>query len=376
MIRILHVLDSLGSGGAESFVLSLYKSINREVIQFDFLLRNSENNIYQDEVKEMGGKIYILPSFEKNVLNHCKKLYTFFKEHSEYKIIHVHASTSTYFFPLYFARKNGIPIRILHSHNAGTTSHIMKGMHYLLRNMICELSTAFFACSQEAGEWMCGDKRKFTVIHNAIDTKKFAVNNEIRNKMREQLNVENNFVIGHTGRFVKEKNHIFMIELIEKLYRNNKNIKLFFVGEGPLMGEMQALVREKHLENVIIFLGVRKDLFNLLQAYDLFLFPSVSEGLGIALIEAQASGLNCIVSEEIPDIACITHHVQKISLLDKISWIKEIEKQAGNCPVRYEAGEEIRKNGFDIELNSKLMENYYLKNYMEVFDNEPNEKNM
>lgn len=366
MIRVLHVLDGFGSGGAESFVLNLYRNIDREIIQFDFLLRNNNNNEkYLNEVKCMGGRVYVLPSFEKNMIVHLEKLKEFFEENQQYKIVHVHASTSTYYFPLLYAKKSGIPIRILHSHNAGTANKVMKLAHYLLRRRCCNLATDYFTCSSAAGDWMFG-KRTAEIIYNAIDIRKFRYDGVVRDRMRNAVGVDKNFVIGHTGRFVTEKNHKFMLELAEKVCSKHREIKFVFVGEGPLLEQMKEAALEKDIRENVLFLGVRTDLEDVLQMFDLFLFPSISEGLGIALVEAQANGLPCIVSENIPELACVTPCVKKLALSDPEKWESEILNMVLNWPERFEENEKLEHSEFNIRHKAKQLEAFYKNKSMDV----------
>lgn len=354
MIRILQIVPNMQSGGLESFIMNLYRNIDKEKIQFDFLVHYKEKYFYDDEIERMGGKIYRFSlRNDNNIIKYIKELDTFFKEHREYKIIHCHMA-SIGFLLFYIARKNGVKIRIAHSHNSNTENTLKGFVKSILIKPFKYLSTHRFACSEQAGKFLFR-KMDFQVIENAIDINKFSYNLDIRKKMREELNLQNKFVIGHVGRFCEQKNHDFLIECFAKFHKENNNSILLLIGEGELKEKIQKKVKELNIDKSVIFLGNRKDVNELYQAMDCFAFPSKFEGLGIVLIEAQVSGLNVISSSNIPEEAIVTNNIKLLDTEIDL-WIKNIR----DISINIERGKlDGREKKYDITfIANKIMQMY------------------
>lgn len=358
-IRVLHILDGLKSGGAETFIMNVYRNINRDEVQFDFLIRNRNGNVHIEEVKRLGGKVFFLPSFPKHFLKNRRELKDFFKKHDEYSIVHVHANSSVYILPLIYAKDSKIPCRILHSHNTKAYNRIATTLHFILRNYASKIATEHFACSTEAGKWMFYDK-SFQILNNSVDAEKFRYDNNIRKQVRAEMQLEDKIVIGHIGRFVSQKNHIFLLKLFRNFLNKNRNAILLLVGDGPLKKNIEAEVERMSLTEHVKFLGVRNDIPRLLQCMDAFLFPSLFEGLPFTLIEAQASGLPCVISDSIVDDVIITKDiVKKVSLnSDEEVWCSKINEVL-KLKQRKDTFNEIYQSGFHIKNTSELLETFY-----------------
>jgi glycosyltransferase involved in cell wall biosynthesis len=301
MIRVLHVLSSMNRGGMETFIMNIYRNIDKKKVQFDFLLHTQEECAYNDEIRSLGGKIFSVPSRRNGVLKNRKALDNFFKEHPEYRIVHQHVSSLTYVAPLKIAKKNGVPVRIVHSHNTQQGgSRIHKYIHKYNQLFIESFATHYFACSNLAAKWLYPRKQyKFILINNGIETEKFIYNTEIRDEYRKKFDIENKFVLGHVGRFSPQKNHDFLIDIFKEIHDENNDCVLMLIGDGELRTKIENKVKKLGLQNDVIFTGIRSDIAELYQAMDLFVFPSLYEGLGIVLIEAQASGLKCFTSNKV-----------------------------------------------------------------------------
>ncbi|MGS2777498.1 glycosyltransferase family 1 protein [Robertmurraya sp. GLU-23] len=361
-IRVLHILDGLKSGGAESFIMNVYREINRDNIQFDFLIRTSEDNIYIDEIRKLGGRVYYLPSFPKEFFKNLKALNSFFKEHTEYRTIHVHANSLIYIFPLIFAKNHGIKNRIIHSHNTHASTKLASILHYIFRPYANEIATQKLACSKLAGKWMYAN-RQFEVINNAIETKKFRFDKNIRQTVRNELKVDNKLVIGHIGRFVAQKNHKFLLEIFKGMHEANKDTILVLVGDGPLQKEIKEEIARYDLQDAVYLLGVRTDIPKLLQAFDLFLFPSLFEGLPFTLIEAQAAGVPCVISESITNEVVLINNVKKLPLsLNAKEWAIESVDMLKDSK-HYDTFDEISNSGFDIHNTVRELEKIYYGEY-------------
>ena len=300
MKKVLHVLGNLGYGGAEMFVMNIYRNIDRRVVQFDFLVRQNNNGPLVKEIEELGGNVVILPDHRKHIIGNHIVLSRYMKEHhSEYCAIHVHANSLIYVYPLYLAKKYNIPIRIIHSHS---TKGMCEPLHQLNINRIDKWVTHRIACSMQAGQYMF-PRKKFQVIQNGIDLDLFQYDEEKRNAIRKKLGVGNITIIGHVGRITPPKNHPFIIEIFEEYQKKDPSSILLLIGDGEETEKIKKLVRQKRLSGQVIFTGPVSNVHEYLSAMDLFLFPSLWEGLGIVLIEAQQNGLRCLVSENIPEIA-------------------------------------------------------------------------
>lgn len=359
-IRVLHFLNSLGNGGAESFIFNMYRNIDRDAIQFDFVLRSRDNNtVLIDEVEKMGGRVYIMPEFPRHPFANYKVLNLFFKQHKEYKIIHVHANALLYITPFLLAKKYNIHCRILHSHSTATQNHnLYRAIHRFNRLFLKKYATYFFACGYEAGKWMFRENG-FKIINNAIDTKQYVYNENIRKKLKIEMGLEDRFVIGHVGRFVKPKNHTYLIDVFKGIYDKNPKACLLLLGDGELLSNIREKVHQLNLHENVLFLGQRSDVANLLQVIDAFVFPSLFEGIPVALIEAQAAGLQCFVSDKVSEKVKITKLVNFLSINEPTSiWANMILNTSSFS--REDMSIEIEVNDFDIMDNSRKMQQIYI----------------
>ena len=348
----------------EAVLMNYYKYIDRTKIQFDFFCDNDSTNIPYEEIEKLGGKVILIPPYQK-VFKYQKSLQKIFKENN-YKIVHSHINTLSVF-PLYAAKKANIPIRIAHSHS---TSNKKEWKKNLLKQILKPFSKTFannyFACSEYAGKWLFGEKEfnkgNIYVLNNAIDIDKFKYNEKIRNEIRKELNInKDTLVIGHIGRFVKQKNHDFLIDIFNEYTKLNNNTVLLLIGQGPLEEEIKEKVNKLNLQDNVLFLGQREGVNELYQAMDIFLLPSLYEGLGMVLIEAQCAGLPCICSTEVPSVAKVTPNLEFLSLKNKdLIWAKKIKKISKNDK-RKDFSNEIRKNSYDIKIEAKKLEKKYLE---------------
>lgn len=362
ILRVLHIVTYMGRGGLETMIMNYYRNIDRNRVQFDFLVHRDFEADYDEEIKELGGKIYRLPPLNPLSKEYLSKLDSFFKEHKEYKIVHSHIDCMSAI-PLKYAKLNGVPIRIAHSHNSNQTKDLKYPLKLFYKTKISKYASKLFACSDEAGRWMFGENADFTVLNNAIDTEKYLFNNNTAQKVRKELNIKtDSIVIGHVGRFESQKNHSFIIDIFAETLKKNSNSVLLLVGEGSLRKSIEEKVNSLGIKNNVIFAGLRTDVNELLQAMDVFLFPSLFEGFGIVALEAQASGLPCLISDKVPIECKKTDLVYQMKLsdasdkwADKLVELSKIERK--------NTYEEIRKSGFDIKANAEKLEEFYLNAY-------------
>lgn len=358
-IRILNIVPNMRAAGIESFIMNVYRNIDREKVQFDFIVHNKRREFFDDEIEKLGGKIYRL-SFkdDKNIVKYIKDLNNFFKNHKEYKIVHGHMQSMMPLY-LYIAKKNKIPIRIAHSHNGSYEKTVKGFILHIFSRFSKKFSSHNIACSNLAGKYLFG-KKSFIVIPNGIDVKKFEFNENIRKIVRNELNLSNEYVIGHVGRFELQKNHRFLIETFNEKLKENSNYVLLLVGEGKYEKEIKKLVKELNIQNKVKFLGVRNDMNRLYQAMDCFILPSLYEGLPVVGVEAQASGLKCLFSDTITKELKITPNAVFISLKSKQKWLEEIDND-NNFENRKKFAKIVAQD-FEIKNISKKLEKFYLIN--------------
>lgn len=358
-IRVLHIITGMGTGGAEAFLMNMFRNIDTNKIVFDFLLRSDEN-VYKEEIESLGGKVYYVSPYPKKFISNYMETKKFFEEHNEYNIIHVHGNAFIYITALIIAKQKNISCRIMHSHNTDTRKPIYRIIHKLNTKIFMDsLVTDRFACSTEAGKWMFKD-RDFIKINNGIDVDKFIYNEEIRNKVRKKYNIDKDTIlIGHVGRFLKVKNHSYIIDIFNEYIKQNKNSKLMLIGEGPEFETINKRVKDLGIENKVIFLSKIKNVNEMMQAMDIFIFPSIYEGLGIVNIEAQTASLPCIISDRIPREAIITDLVEVKSIdLDPKEWAISIDKNLKKH-IRRNMKKVIEDSGYSSKKSSKILEDFY-----------------
>lgn len=361
-IRILHVVTVMNRGGLETMLMNYYRQIDRSKVQFDFMVNREEQGDYDEEIEQLGGVIYRMPPIRPTTYRlYFKLLDQFFYHHKEYKVVHAHINENSSFV-LRAARKAGVPCRISHSHLAGLPLDYKFPFRVYARMYLNSNANNYFACSEEAGEWLFGKKiinnKKIVVFKNAINCTEFKFNVDKRVKIRKELNTENKLVIGHVGRFNPQKNHKFLIEIFNEVYKKNKESVLLLVGEGDLLEEMKNYVNKLQLGEAVKFLGLRSDIADLMQSMDIFLFPSKYEGLGVVLIEAQAAGLRCLTSTGTPKEADVTDTVEFLSLEKSAEEWAEIILEGNNNRNSYMKS--IKDKGYDVETNINWLTNFYI----------------
>lgn len=363
-IRVAQIIGKWLGGGVEAVVMNYYRNIDRSKIQFDFICDEDSTNIPYDEIKKLGGKVIIIPPYQK-VIKYHKALKKVLKE-GNYKMVHSHINTLSVF-PLFAAKCVGVPVRIAHSHS---TSNKKEWKKTLMKNALKPFSkvfaTNYMCCSEYAGRWLFGnkeyDKGNVYLLNNAIDLDKFKYDEKVRKRKRKELGIKDDtLVIGHIGRFVAQKNHTFLIDIFNELHKKNKKTLLVLVGQGPKVGETKEKVNSLKLTDSVMFLGQRNDANELYQAFDVFLLPSLYEGLPVVGVEAQASGLLCVLSDEMTKETKILDSTEFVSLSETTSkWSDIIEKKIKKFK-RLEPTKEITKNNFNIKKEADKLEKMYIE---------------
>ena len=358
-IRILHIIRHMNMGGAENFIMNLYRNINKEKIQFDFLV--NDKGLFDDEIKQMGGNIYYMKYItEIGQIKYVKELKKFFKDNSEYDIIHSHLDQVSGII-LETANSCNIHNRIAHSHNTKNTNNfVIKLYKKYLQSKINKNATHYFACGEDAAKWLYKEQAdKSIIIPNAIDLKRFEFNIEQRKKIRKELNIDDNtIVVGQIGRFAKQKNHKFLIQIFYEYQKMNRNTKLILIGDGELKEKIKKQVKEDNIESKVIFMDNRLDIENMYSVFDLLLFPSLFEGISLVMIEAQATGLTILCSNTIDSKTNVTNTMKFMDLkCTAKDWAKRIDKMEKE---RYiENNNIIKDTNYNIKKLASYMEKLY-----------------
>lgn len=356
MIRVLQIVTYMGRGGLETMIMNYYRNIDRNKVQFDFLVHRQEETDYDKEIVALGGKIYHIPMLNPFSKSYFNALDSFFKEH-KYDIVHCHLDCMSAY-PLKIAKKNGVRVRIAHSHNKSQDKNLKYPIKLYSKRLIPKYATHLLSCGKEAGDWMFNGK-PYTILNNAIDAQSYRFDKQIREEMREQLGFnQEDFVIGHVGRFNPQKNHNFIIDVFNFVHKKNTAAKLVLVGTGDGQKAIKEKVESLALSDSVLFLGNRTDVNKILQAMDVFLFPSLYEGLPLSIIEAQAAGLPCVISDNVPPECIVTDLIEAASLDDALAkW--EIVITSQKSVKRKDTYELIKKSGFDVKSNVLVLEKMY-----------------
>ena len=365
-IRVAHIIGKWLGGGVEAVVMNYYRHIDRSKIQFDFLCDEDSTNIPYEEIEKLGGRVILIPPYQK-VFKYQKELIRIFKENN-YKIVHSHINTLSVF-PLRAAKKAGVKVRIAHSHSTTNKKEWKKNLlKQVLRPFSKVYATNYMCCSELAGRWQFGNKTyddgKVNLLNNAIDLDKFNYNESLRKKKRKELNIKDDtLVIGHIGRFVAQKNHDYLIDIFNEVLKKNNNSILLLVGQGPLMEEIKNKVKELKLNDSVRFLGQRNDVNELYQAFDVFCLPSLYEGLPVVGVEAQASGLLCILSNAMTKETKVLDITKFMSLNNTPrEWADSILDDVKRYK-RIDTSKEMTSKNFNIKEEAKKLEKYYLNLY-------------
>ncbi len=342
--------------------MNVYRRINKAKYLFDFLVQGEGRAAYDDEIEKLGGTIYHLPIRRNGILTFNKSCRKFFFEHQNYDSIHYHTSCLSTLSILANAKRVGIKKIIIHSHN----TKCPPGVRHLLINefykrKICNLATDFLSCSAAAGTFLFKKvaKEKIRIIPNAIDTERFAFDPYIRNKIRKDLGIPNKFVIGNVSNFSYAKNHKFILQIFSKIIDRIPNAKLMLVGDGPLRDQIEKEVNRLRISDHVLLMGIQKNIHELLQSMDIYIMPSLFEGLPVSAIEAQAAGLRCFFSSNVTTEVDLTKENMFISLTkDADEWSMLISKNVKSIN-RLDLNERVKNSGFNIDIQTEEFEKIY-----------------
>ncbi len=360
-VNILYVNGGLmNRGGVEAFMMNYIRHMDKNKVHIDVAVKGLEKAAYDDELDSLGCKLYRLPEKSRHPIAYQKKLSQALRS-GHYDIVHSHADAMGCWI-LKVAKECGVPIRIAHSHNTQhlATNPIKFQFNEFARKNINKYATDRFACSDEAGKWLFGDA-PFKVIHNAIDSDTFAFNATKRQAIRDKYGIrKDTILLGHVGRFDNQKNHAFLLSVFAELVKMNDNYKLMCIGDGWLRDDIERQIKDSGLNDKVILAGWQENTADFYNAFDLYVFPSLFEGLSFVLIEAQANGLSCICSDGVPRETDLSGTDKMRYLpLDKQIWVEELLK-AGK-PDRYDGRKSVIEQGYDIDHEAKKLEDMYIE---------------
>lgn len=368
MKRVLQSVSIMNRGGQETLWMNVFRKIDRSELVFDFLVSSKEKGDYDDEIESLGGKVIYVGDNKYNgkiskYFGQAKRVRDFFKNHPEYDTYHINTGHAfTEMFSVIGARMAGVSRIIVHSHN---TNAVHPKLHKLAKPFLNMLRFDAMACSEDAGVWMFGKRKvkrgKVRIVKNGIDTDMYKFDESIRKQKRLELGIDDDtVVIGHIGRFNFQKNHSFLIDIFEKVYKKCPNSKLLLVGRGELEEEIRTKVEQLGLSQNVIFLGIRSDVNELLMAMDVFLFPSLFEGLSVVMVEAQASGINVVCSSTLTKDTFLNSNISAIDLETSPSiWAEEVLRVVNES--REKELDKIIESGYDISTTAQMLKTYYLQ---------------
>lgn len=362
-VRVLHVLQRMEAGGTQAMLMNVYRRIDRSRLQFDFLVEYEESQFYDDEIESLGGRIF-RTNLRKdgNVLHFMKVLKKLVRE-NHYRIIHAHTYSIGYFV-LKVAEREGVAVRIAHSHNNSMSGFTIP-LKIVMKSLFPIHATNFMACSDEAGHFLFGD-RDVLIVKNAIDVSRFEFNAKIRDEVRRELGLVGYFVVGNVGRLHQQKNQAFLMRIFQELVALRSDARLLMVGDGPLRDELEEKAAKMGISDRLSLLSNRSDMDRLYQAMDVFVLPSLYEGLGIVALEAQASGLPAICSDGVAEDANVSPLFRRCSLADApTEWANAICNVAGIRDSKIGA-DGVKAHGFDVEKSAIVLQDWYLRRVARV----------
>ncbi len=365
MIRILHSVSNMDRGGIETMLMNYYRHIDRSEFQFDFLCNKPKPGAFDDEIRAMGGNIYISPGLSPakypEYMRFMKKLLS---ENKSIKVLHAHNEAMA-LYALQGAKKAGLPARIHHAHNTSILKDYKYPLKIFCKQFLPYAATDLWSCGTDAGVYYYGKNRwqkSGHIMHNATDLSKFGFDSGIRAAVREEYGLTDKFVIGNVGRFNLQKNHTRILDIFASLQKIRPDACLVLIGEGELESQMKQKAAELGISDSVRFMGLRSDVDRWYQAFDVFLMPSLFEGLPVVGIEAQASGLPCVFSDTVTNEAAILKTSRMLSLsASNEEWAQTIVSCATPSNVRHEAKQIVRASGYDIVEEARKLQNLYRK---------------
>lgn len=349
MERILCIVGGMNAGGAETFLMKLFRAIDKNKIMLDFCVFSDKKCFYDDEIISLGGRIFHVIPKTKNPLKCFLSIRKIVMENN-YKIVFRTSQNSMSSLDLLAARFGGAKKLVFRSSNSRACGTFLEEvMHYIFKPLINSIVNIKIAPSEKASKFMFGLNSDVIILKNGLDLNTYHFSHFGRDRVRKEFNIEDKFVVGHIGRFSYQKNHGFLIDIFAEIKKKKNDAVLLLIGEGELKMQIQNKIEQLGLDDSVIFAGIRKDIPDLLSSMDVFVFPSFYEGMPNVAIEAQASGLQCFVSDTITKQIAITDLVNMESIkLDAIDWADKIYNIYSNISIRVKYSAILKRKCYDI----------------------------
>ena len=371
-VKVLQKVASMNAGGIEKLLITIHENLDTDRVQMDYYLNLDEEQFYGEEIESLGGRYFTPRQADASWIRYLRRIVDFYRflKKNDYRIVHINEDLLASVIYVLTCKAARIPVVVVHSHNDHAPekhSLLVRAGYGVGRWVIGHFADHFFACSVQAGKWLFPKKawagKNFRVVNNGIGSEEYIFDPEVRAEERQKLGVANRFVVGHIGRFAPQKNHEFLLDVFAEIFQRNPESTLLLVGDGDLKEKIEQKARDIGVEEQVIFLGLSRQVPRLLQAMDVFLFPSIFEGLGIVAVEAQAAGLKTICSKEVPPEAMITDYGVQLSLeAGAEKWAERILSFADGYE-RRNTSQEIIKAGFDIGAVTKWIEDFYVEQF-------------
>lgn len=355
-VRVLQVLDKISvDSGVSSMVMSYYKRLDHSRVTFDFMLNEDTDEATRAFIEGKGSRIYIMPALKvKNLLRYVMALKSFYSKTS-YRIVHGHVPNSAVF---YLGMAKHVPCKIIHSHSTRLSDVFWKqSRNWILTRFLKQVANRYAACSEEAAVFLFGSNEKVAIFNNAIDVQRFSFRCEKRKCIRQSLGLADELLIGHVGRFCAAKNHRFILSVFNEVYQTNKNARLLLIGDGELKQEMMRRAEALGIGDVVFFLGAIENVGEYMSAMDVFILPSLFEGLGLVGVEAQAAGLSVLASERVPKMMDVIGNVQFLRL-DRQLWVNQLLSIEFKDD-RLEEGSKVQGSRYDMDTQIEELHRYY-----------------
>ena len=362
VLRVLQIVAELNVGGIQSFVIGLHNAIDKNEVQFDYLVSTREKGSLEPYVESLGAKVFHVPSRRESFVGNKKALGRFFRSH-DYQAVHFHCSNLSYITPMRAATEAGVQLRIYHSHSTNLPKNpVHEFLDAANKSKVATTGNEFFACSDLAAEWLykgTGVEDDVQILKNGIDSCRFIPDVQIRQRTRSSLQIDSSFVIGTVGRMCEAKNQEFLLDVFRNLLLVRPDAILMIIGDGPSRNQLERMSKAYGIESSVLFLGTRDDVPALLQAMDVFALPSKWEGFPVAALEAQAAGLPCLISQNVTKQAGIRKNAMYLPINQGTGcWVDSL---SGMHPVneRESGVADIVCAGYDIKSTAKTLVDCY-----------------
>jgi glycosyltransferase involved in cell wall biosynthesis len=365
MLRVLHSVSNMARAGIETMLMNYYREMDRDRIQFDFLANKPDPGEYDDEIRSMGGRVFVSPGLNPlHFPRYRRYVADLLRDNPDIRIVHAHNEAMGYY-AIRSARDAGIRVRIAHAHNTQIIHDYKYPLKLACKQLLPGAATDYWSCGRDAGIYYYGEKRwneSGFILHNAIDVPRFAFQKETRESLRQAHGLENCFVIGHVGRFNVQKNHARLLDIFAEIAKTEPSARLALIGVGELEQSVKEKAQALGLQDRVLFLGQMADVSGWYQAMDCFVMPSLFEGLPVVGIEAQAAGLPCVFSDRVTDEVLLSPAARRVPLeADDAAWAKEILAAKRPEAERTQGADIVRQAGYDIHAEAQKLQEIYLE---------------